>query len=61
MIVAGYELELEEAIDRWLIAQRTGGCSCIHHPPCNFCVDGFSLCLDEYLEHFDDPQIVGQI
>ena len=40
----------DEAIAAWQDAQFEGGCSCHISPPCNFCVSGFSLTLEEYLE-----------
>ena len=44
-----YEAEWEEAnSDRC--------CSCHIHPPCSFCVDGFSLPKDEYVEIMMEQQ-----
>lgn len=35
----------------WIDANYDRGCSChMGHPPCSFCVDGFSLPIDEYVE-----------
>lgn len=41
----------EEAIDLWDDAQDWG-CTCHISPPCAYCVDGFSLDLDEYLVQY---------
>ena len=40
----------EEAIDLWQDANFERGCSCHISTPCSFCVDGYSLPMDEYLE-----------
>ena len=44
----------EEEIREMLIDQHIDAqdycCSCHVSPPCNFCVDGYSLPLDEYIE-----------
>lgn len=44
----------EQAVDManfdWLEAQADSGCTChLGHPPCSFCVDGFSLSQEEYV------------
>lgn len=39
------DLEIEH-----MNAQDTGGCSCHLNPPCNFCVSGYSLPIDEFVE-----------
>ena len=43
----------EEAEIRWRIANQNYGCTCSVNPPCAFCVNGFTLPLDEYLDTFD--------
>ena len=40
----------DEAIEMWTDATENDCCSCHSHPPCSFCVDGFSQSLEEYLE-----------
>ena len=44
----------DEAAELWLEAQYEGCCSCHIAPPCPFCVEGFSLDLEEYLELYVD-------
>jgi hypothetical protein len=39
----------EEAIELWQDAHENSCCSCHISPPCGFCVNGFSLSLEEYL------------
>ena len=52
----------EEAIDLWQDANDNRCCSCHISPPCDFCVSGFSISLDEYLAlweedgEFDPPE-----
>ncbi len=66
IISSEQQLELDAADEAWHLAQYSGGCNCMHNPPCSFCVDGFSLELDEYLELYlevyerdiDKPQII---
>lgn len=43
----------EEAEELWIEANFDRCCSCHINPPCSFCVDGFSLTLEEYLEQFE--------
>lgn len=40
----------EEASLEWQNAQWESGCSCHLNPPCGFCVSGFSLDEEEYLD-----------
>lgn len=43
----------EEAEERWIQANADWCCSCHICPPCSFCIEGFSLSLEEYLDlHF---------
>jgi len=53
-----YQDVLDEAELKWANAQDEC-CDCPSgHPPCSFCVDGFSLDLDEYLElYVEQPTI----
>jgi hypothetical protein len=45
-----HELSREDAIDLWEDGQSRG-CYChLGHPPCSYCLDGFNLELEEYLD-----------
>jgi len=46
----------EEAREEWTVAQISRCCSCHISAPCSFCVDGFSLDLDEYLELYAEQK-----
>jgi len=46
----------EEAEELWNDAQWERCCSCHINPPCSYCVDGFSLELEEYLELYAAPE-----
>ena len=50
----------EDYEDMWMIAHTVSACSCHITPPCDFCVGGYSLTLEDYVEwqmelHRDDP------
>lgn len=50
-------LSVEELTECWLDANDNGGCSCHNHPPCEYCVDGYSLELEEFLSVYGyDPE-----
>lgn len=52
----------EEATELWEDTNTNSGCSCsLGYPPCSFCVDGFSLQLDEYLELYCDSEETSNI
>ena len=47
---------VDELTDKWMDATAHYCCSCHNHPPCDFCVDGYSLSLEEFLSvHGHDP------
>lgn len=50
----------DEAIEQWQDAQWERSCSCHIAPPCSFCVDGYSLELDEFLKLYWEPEHGGQ-
>ena len=37
-------------IEMWEDANRDSGCSCLNNPPCGFCISGYSIDRDEYVE-----------
>ena len=43
----------EQAQRLWEYENLYFSCFCHIDPPCSFCVNGFSLPLDEYLDTFD--------
>ncbi len=47
---------IDELTDRWMDATAHHCCSCHISAPCGFCVDGYSLSLEEFLGvHGYDP------
>jgi len=43
------DITRDEAVDLW-IENQDHGCSCHLNPPCSFCVDGYGLPLEEFLD-----------
>jgi hypothetical protein len=42
---------IDTKTEEWDYANDYSGCNCPNgHPPCSYCVDGYSLSLDEYLD-----------
>ncbi len=53
-------LTRDEATELWITANDNSCCSCHQHPPCDFCVDGFGLWLEEFLSvvyGYDDADV----
>ena len=51
----------EEATILWMDANSESCCSCHLNPPCSFCVDGYSLDLNEYLSLLEECGDIDEV
>jgi len=54
--------QLKEDLEvEWTMANINGGCNCLNAPPCNFCVSGYSLDMEEFVALELQDRVSGDV